>query len=217
MNLSRAIYQPVITRAARLVFVGKSRSRSRHEHGRFTVREVNELVRAAWKRLDQIVPNLPKEPTLGSRMNVMLACLSLSMLEVLVERGTERPYAIELISDAAWRVYQIWAIVPKFFARLLARNAGKRMGMCVNAFLRFPFNPPGYRFERLPSDCGIAFNILTCPVASYLQKQNAADLCTGSWCNLDFALAEMWGGKLERTGTLAEGRVHCDFHFKLLP
>ncbi len=213
MNLLRAIYRPVVRHAAHGAFVGKNRSRNCPERGRFTAGEVDQFVREAWRRVEHVAPNLPKEPTFGSRMNVMLACLSFSMLTVLLGRGVERQYAIELIADAAWKVYQKWAILPKVFARLLTRSAAKRMEVCVNAFLRFPFNPPGYQFESAPSDSSIAFNILGCPIARYLQKHDAADLCVASWCNLDFALAEMWGGKLERTGTLAEGRQQCDFHF----
>jgi hypothetical protein len=45
-----------------------------------------------------------------------------------------------------------------------------------------------------------------CPVAEYLGSRGAADLCAGSWCNLDYALAEMWGGTLERSGTLVARR-----------
>lgn len=216
MNLLRTICKPVVARAARGAFVGKNRSRNCSECGRFTVGEVNECTREAWQKVEQGAPNLPKEQTFGSRMNVMLACLSFSMLTALLARGVERQYAIELISDAAWKVYQTWAIFPKRFARISSRNAAKRLGICVNTFLRFPFNPPGYRFERLSSNGGIAFNILRCPVASYLQAQNAADVCAASWCDLDFALAEMWGGKLERSGTLAEGKERCDFQFKVL-
>jgi hypothetical protein len=44
--------------------------------------------------------------------------------------------------------------------------------------------------------------------------QLASDLCIETWCNLDFPLAEMWGGRLERTQTLAAGCEHCDFRFK---
>lgn len=204
MKLLRAIYRPLIAHAAHGAFVGKNRSRNSPEHGRFTVIEVDEFVREAWRKVEQMAPNLPNEPTFGSRMNVMLACLSFSMLMVLLARGAERQYAIELIADAAWKVYRKWAMLPRFFAGFLTRDPTERMRICVNSFLRFPFNPPGYKLERRPSDCGITFNILACPIARYLTKQDAADLCVASWCNLDFALAEMWGGKLERTGTLAE-------------
>lgn len=213
MNLVQRIYRPVIAHAARAAFVGKNRTRNEAERGRFTTAEVDRLVREAWRQVDQTAPNLPNQPTFGSRMNVMLACLCYSMLTVLLARGIDREYAIELIADTAWNVYRKWAALPQFLAGLLTRDPAKRMKLCVNAFLRFPFNPPGYELERLPSEHEIAFNILTCPVARYFVKQNAADLCVSSWCNLDFALAEMWGGRLRRSGTIAAGAKSCNFRF----
>ena len=72
----------------------------------------------------------------------------------------------------------------------------------VNAFLRFPFNPPGYRFDDIPESAGRSLDMLRCPVADYLATQNASDLCVGSWCNLDFALAEMWAGDLSAPAAL---------------
>jgi hypothetical protein len=51
-------------------------------------------------------------------------------------------------------------------------------------------------------------------VAEYFQMHDAEDLCVGAWCNLDFALAEMWGGWLERSEAIAAGSPRCDFRFK---
>jgi len=65
-------------------------------------------------------------------------------------------------------------------------------------FLRFPFNPPGYLRQDQPEPQGRALDILRCPVAEYLAAHGAADLAAGSWCNLDFPLARMWGGTLQR-------------------
>ncbi len=56
-----------------------------------------------------------------------------------------------------------------------------------------------------------------CLVAEYFQQSDAQDLCVRVWCNQDFALAEMWGAKLERTTTLAEGCTRCDFRFMITP
>jgi ubiquinone biosynthesis protein len=58
--------------------------------------------------------------------------------------------------------------------------------------------------------------MLRCPVADYLGQRDAADLCAGSWCNLDYALAEMWGARLERSSTLVAGAGCCDFRFHSL-
>jgi hypothetical protein len=77
--------------------------------------------------------------------------------------------------------------------------------------LRFPFNAPGYLIKRAAGDRGLVFDVVRCPVASYFRKRDAADLCVASWCNLDYALAELTNETLVRTKTLAGGDDRCDF------
>jgi hypothetical protein len=50
---------------------------------RFTHAQVGDIVDGAFTRFEQRVPDLPSEPTLGSRQNVMLATLTLCSLEAL--------------------------------------------------------------------------------------------------------------------------------------
>ena len=147
-------------------------------------------------------------------MNVLLACMTYSCFRTLLSMQVERSYAVELIGDMARKLDEKWGRLPRAIAWLWRREPRERMRLCVNLFLRFPFGPPDYRFTRLPSTEGISLDIIHCPVASYLKQQAAADLCVGTWCNLDFALAEMWGGRLERRETIAAGCERCDFHFK---
>lgn len=77
--------------------------------------------------------------------------------------------------------------------------------------LRFPFNAPGYRIESAPAVTGTAFDVISCPVADYFRTEGAVDLCTASWCNLDYALAALTHEKLVRTKTLVRGDGRCDF------
>lgn len=148
-------------------------------------------------------------------MNMNLAAVTLAFLQVLVSKGVNRAYAIELTGDAAWKVYERWGRIPILFAKLRSRDPSEHMRVSVEMFLRFPFTPPGYLFDRLPSEDGISLNMKRCPVAEYFRREEATDLCIGTWCNLDYPLAEMWGGHLERSQTLAEGCEHCDFRFRL--
>jgi len=46
---------------------------------------------------------------------------------------------------------------------------------------------------------------------AFFKDQDAADLCVQTWCALDYPLAQKWGGHLERSGTIAMGKDHCDF------
>ena len=91
------------------------------------------------------------------------------------------------------------------------------MRLSVDAFLTYPFGRPGYRFDDVAEQGGRSVNMLRCPVADYLGRAEAADLCAGSWCNLDYALAEMWGARLQRSGTLVGGASCCDFRFHTAP
>ena len=151
-------------------------------------------------------------------MNVRLACFTMSFFDVLLAKGIERAYAIELIADAAWRVYRQWARIALALARQTPRSRFA-LGFAriendrrpVSISLRFPFNPPGYLIETIATDGDVAFDVVRCPVASYFRERHAADLCTASWCNLDYALAELTHKTLVRTKTLVSGDDRCDF------
>lgn len=208
------VLRPWASWAAHVAIVGRSKSQTDPDAGRFTRGDVGRLLKTAWTRFDQLEPDLPPEPTVGSRQNVMLACLTLAMLEALVDDGIERSLAIELVGDTCWRIYAQWGQLPRAISWLTTRDPANRMRRSVNLFLRFPFNRPGYRYDDVPEPQGRAINMLRCPVADYLAAHNASDLTVGTWCNLDYQLAHMWGGTLERHGTIAAGAQHCDFRFR---
>jgi len=214
VSLALVVLKPWAEWATRTALVGRNRSRSDAAQGRFSSAEVRRILRNAWSTFDRLVPELPAKPTVGSRQNVLLACLTLAMFEALLDEGIDRAYAIELVSDACWNVYGQWAQIPKLVSRLGTRDPVGRMRSCVDMFLRFPFNRPGYVYEDRPEPKGRALDILRCPVADYLGAHDASDLAVGSWCNLDFQLARMWSGTLERHGSLAGGAPRCDFRFR---
>lgn len=215
MDVVGVLYPPLMKHAARRVLVGRPRTLQAPERGRFTRAEVNQFLETAWARYRERVRTLPSQPTIGSTMNLRLACFTMSFFDALLAEGTERAYAIELIADAAWKVYRQWARIAVGLARLRPR---KRTALGFAAIdrrghvsLRFPFSAPGYLIETVPTDRGTAFDVVKCPVASYFRAQRAADLCVASWCNLDYALADLTHDKLVRTKTLVSGQDRCDF------
>ncbi len=213
-ELSITLVKPWARWATRSALVGRNRAADDPGAGRFTSREVHRILTAAWSNFDNLRPDLPGEPTPGSRILVTLACLTLAMFHALLDEGIERNLAIELVADICWRVYEQWGRIPGTVSRLAGRDGVKRMRFDVDAFLRFPFNKPGYLYEVVDEPAGRALDMLRCPVADYLGAQDASDLAVGSWCNLDFQLARMWGGTLERQGSLAAGADRCDFRFR---
>jgi hypothetical protein len=218
MDYVKFIYRPLAARAARQVLVGRNRARQSPDQGRFTRADVDDLLKAAWVHYAEHVGKLPPEPTVGSRMNVRLACFTMTFFNALLVIGTDREYAIELVADAAWRVYRLWSTIALGLARLApgkttalafaARQHGNHQG---DVSLSFPFNAPGYLIEPVHAESGTAFDVVRCPIANYFRGQGAIDLCTASWCNLDYALAELTHERLVRTKTLVRGDDRCDF------
>jgi ubiquinone biosynthesis protein len=218
MDYVKFIYRPLTARAARQVLVGRNRAQQSPDRARFTRADADSLLKAAWLHYDEEVGKLPVEPTFGSRMNVRLACFTMSFFNALLAIDIERGYAIELVADAAWRVYRLWSMVALGLAYLtpgkitsLAFAVGGRADLQGEVSLRFPFNAPGYLIEAVAADSGIAFDVVRCPIANYFRGQGAVDLCSASWCNLDYALAELTHEKLVRTKTLVSGDDRCDF------
>lgn len=216
-NFFNLIFKPLTDWAARWALIGRNRSPHEPEKGRFTEAEVKRLLDQSWDRFDALVPDVSGEPTLGSRMNVRLAALTLAMLRTLTTAGLERQYAIELIGDTCWKIYQYWGRVGRLIGRLSRRHPiqdhTRRILEDGSWPMSFPFNPPGYRALYVSTKGGLGFNVIRCPVAEYFQTHGASDLAVGTWCVLDYPLAEMLEMKLVRTQTLAAGDPQCDFRW----
>lgn len=215
--LFKLFFRPVVARAAHQVFIGRNRMSGHPQKGRFTRADVDRLLDQSWRKFDEIEPDVSRESTIGSRMNVRLAALSLAMLHSLIASGIERKYAIELVGDSCWKIYQYWGRLGRFLGRLSRRNPikdhAKRVGKDGSWPMSFPFNPPGYRARYAATPGGLGFNVLRCPVAEYFREHGSEDLAVGTWCMLDYPLAEMIDLRLVRTQTLANGDPQCDFRW----
>ena len=215
--LFKLLFRRVAGWAAYQALVGRNRAPHEPEKGRFTKAEVYRLLDQSWSDFDKLVPDVSREPTFGSRMNVRLAALTLAMLRSLTNNGIERAYAIELIGDTCWKIYQYWGRVGRFLGRLSGRDPiqghAKRIGKDGSWPMSFPFNPPGYRARYVAAQGGLGFDVIRCPVAEYFHTHGSEDLAVGTWCMLDYPLAEMIEMRLVRTQTLANGGPQCDFRW----
>jgi hypothetical protein len=121
----------------------------------------------------------------------------MTFFNALLGIGTERAYAIELVADAVWRVYRLWSSIALGLARVTPGKTTSLAFAVTNhgdphgrVSLSFPFNAPGYLIEAVPAESGTAFDVVRCPIANYFRGEAAIDLCSASWCNLDYALAD---------------------------
>jgi hypothetical protein len=209
----RILLKPWTHRVAGSLVVGRCRS-NRPEDGRFTRAEVKGLVEDAWRIFADLEPHLAAQPTVGSRLNVKLACLTLAFFQALLQRGLERTQAIEIVAELNWIFYAKWGALARFLGgRGITTHFGDlKPGEVVP--LLFPFNPPGYIAKWIGGDSEVGYDVVRCPVAEYFRARDAADLCVSSWCNLDFPLGEMLGWKLTREKTLVLGDDRCTFRWK---
>jgi ubiquinone biosynthesis protein len=120
-----------------------------------------------------------------------------------------------LIYDIGWSIYFQMGEIPLLIASALTRDPHKRLKLATDLFRPFPFGAPSYEWrDALNTDGSIAIDCTKCPVAEFFAKQDASELCVPGFCRLDFPLAEKWGGRLHRTGTIASEAVVCDFRWK---
>jgi hypothetical protein len=161
-------------------------------------------------------PHLPRETSLGGRVMVHLAALTIGLYRALLDRGIPEEEARDLTARVTSQVYNRMATVPTVLSGLLARSTHDRVRRATDLFRRFPFSAPSYDMVDVAGGSDVvAFDVRRCPVAEYFRAQGLGDLCVESWCNLGFPLAERWGARLDRRTTIAGGATHCDFRWRV--
>jgi ubiquinone biosynthesis protein len=175
---------------------------------------ISDVMKQTWARYYELEPTVAIQPTLGAVFTTHAATLILAMHETLLGHGVAATESHRLIYDMGWSVYRQMAEPPLLIASAFTRDPRKRLKLATDLFRSFPFGSPGYEWRDVPSpDGAIAFDCVKCPVAEFFASHNASELCVQTFCRLDFPLAQTWGGRLERSGTIASGAQRCDFRW----
>lgn len=183
---------------------------------RFGRARARTLVDEALRRHQAAPPTLGAERSVGGRMMVECAAITIALYRVLLDEDLSPVDARAETARVTAAIYAVMARVPWFLARLSARQPHARLKRATDSFRRFPFGPPAYVMNDVEADDQtVAFDVVRCPVAEHFRAQGLPQLCVDSWCNLDYALAQKWGARLERTTTLAAGDTCCDFRWHL--
>ncbi len=178
--------------------------------------EVKVLLDEGWQRYSEIEPDIPVLDQIGPTFVLHLAGVVPAMNQILVEAGHSPEAARELLYDSGWLVYTRMGEGPFLLASAFTDDPHKKMEVATRLFRGFPFGPPAYDWRDVETaDNVVAFDCLKRPVAEYFVRHGEGELCFATFCQLDFPLAEQWGGRLERTGTLAIGASVCDFRWVL--
>jgi len=218
LRLYRLAFRPLVRSAAMTAILGRNRVRGDMSKGRFTKGEIRALLKDAWTRFETHAAEIPHEQDAGARLWLLNGALIIGAIQAAIDRGVARDYAIELVGDAAWIIYRRVMVVPDALVRLTTRDPAKRLERDTHLIMDvFPFGPKSYCKRWINSDRGGVFLVTRCPYQELhhrlLPPEDAVDFCQGTACNLDYPLAEMWGGHLERTQTLVSGGTYCDFRY----
>ena len=175
---------------------------------------VGDFLKQTWDRYYELEPTVAIQPTLGAVFSTHAAALILAVHETLLRHGVAAAESHRLIYDIGWSVYNQMAEPPLLIASAFTRDPRKRLELATDLFRSFPFGSPSYQWRDVASpDGAIAFDCVKCPVAEFFASHDASELCVQTFCRLDFALAQTWGGQLQRSGTIASGAERCDFRW----
>ena len=182
---------------------------------RISVREIKELNKSIFEKYKSGVRGLEKQQTIGASIMLRFAFLTHLCYEHLLNKGFDKKESIKLTAEINWLPYKAMSLFFWKLFSLFSKEPLSRLRKMMSFHIKwFPYNSPGYEMEILPSnEREFSFNVYKCPTATYFRRYNLEDLCKESWCNLDYPLASIFGLKLYRTKTLAEGYQLCNFRF----
>jgi ubiquinone biosynthesis protein len=174
--------------------------------------DVERVLAVSWRRFKTLEPGLPREPNLSGKVSVLAAGMLLALTQSLVAAGVERSVATQLVAEISWTAYmRSMGSIGPWLLRKLSPDPRKRVRAALDIGLGYEFTEPSYHHRRVAVAGGDGFDMLRCPIADYLQAQDAADLCTTAFCALDYRIFELVGMRLERSGTIGGGAPLCDF------
>lgn len=177
---------------------------------------IYKIPKEIWNEYKRRLPGLQKKETAGATLVIRLSLLTLILYEKLISENIQKQEAIRLTSEITWAVYDKLTGIFWFFTRFFSGKPIVRLRKAMNFAVKyFPYNSPGYEMEFLKADDSeFFFNVHKCPSAEFFKEHRLSELCTETWCNLDYSLAEKWNVGLERDKTIAKGDELCTFRFK---
>lgn len=180
-----------------------------------TEEDVQTILDDAWARYRNIEPGIPILSKPGPTINLRLAAATLAMYEALRFAGHSHGESLSIFRRISWAIYDKMGDLPLMIASAITSDPHGRMELATQMFRRFPFSSPDYVMVDVPSgENVVGFDVIKCPIAEFFKSRGMGELCRETWCELDFPLAEKWGGTLDRTATIAEGASSCDFRWK---
>jgi len=160
----------------------------------------------------RLAPNRPRH---SASVNLMMRYMewSCALYRAVQEHGMSQAEAGALVETIMLDAYQPVPAALFKLSRLRSAKRETRVKWLLGMLTRYFFSSP-FRHRHIPSEAGVAFDVVLCPLADYFKDQGVPELTQHAACNLDYCAARAWGVDLVRSQTIADGAAHCDFRWK---
>lgn len=181
----------------------------------FPTDDAERIWRKTLKLQSELKARRPKH-SLGVNLILRYLEWDCALYRALQEQGMAKNRAGGFIEEVNWDIFGPVTATSFKISRARSSKLLIRISWILDIMFSVIFTAP---FDRrgLPSDDGVAFDVVACPFSTYFREQGVPDLTVYAACNLDHRMAREWGIRLDRSQTIAEGAPLCDFRFKTTP
>lgn len=194
------------------------------EYGRFTPREISQIIKQARLNIKELMPYFVNHDNISNYLMEYGGLLDLAIYRALVNETTDTNYAMGLIGDMIWQArMNAKGLIPIVdpmrirIAKLTTKNPMDFLEKRLRDGMKYPYSKPGYKIEFSRDKNVYCMNIYSCPVFDFYRQfgQEEITLFRKTWCTFDYSVAEhlVEGGKYQREHTLSDGDEVCDMRW----
>lgn len=232
VRTAQRVLHPLLRRSLRRHLAGRIIDPDDESRGRFLHGGADGVARRLDEEFDAMLPvaSIEDLPTAGSRINVALTVMTISLYRALVGEGVPRDHAMELTSDVVWHFYSMGGRTVHRIAGFRSHHPHRRMVAALRILLRFPFAAPGrpaYEVATSDESGGFLTTWTWCPPHAFVRQLIAAQGDNGelgafrrSWCSFDWAFNDLLAGgtgNYSRPHTMSDGDQSCDMIWRVAP
>lgn len=206
------------------VLAPRCRQEGMPEYGRFTPREIKQIIFQANLNIKELMPYFKNLDNIGNYLMEYGGLLDLAIYRALVKQKVDPNYAMNLIGDMIWQVVvnnkgSIPIIDPlrKKLAKLTTKDPMAFLEKRLKDGMKYPYSKPGYKIEFYKDKDVYCMDIYSCPVFDFYKQfgEEEMTMFRKTWCTFDYTLAEhlVEGGKYQRKHTLSDGDEVCDMRY----
>lgn len=208
------------------ILVSRFRRDGMPEYGRFTAKEIKQIVFQACLNVEELMPYFNDLENLGNYQNEYAGLIDLAIYRALLKAGIDRNYAVNLVGDMMWQaLVNAKGVVPIIdplrnkLHRLTTKDPMAYLEKRLKDGMKYPYSKPGYKIEFYKDKDVYCMDIYSCPVFDFYKQFGKEEMALfrKTWCTFDYALAEniVEGGKYQRKHTLSDGDEVCDMRYSI--